>query len=132
MKLQTGSSILGCNERKASWRLAHRFACKLSKGGYDKQSEGWKSLIESFGQASKYFLQYTRWSGDFDSQISMNPDSDGYKDFIARYKKNFDLKLTAEEQSLLSRGEKNLLQNPLKNHLQLLPKTFLKKKMMMF
>ena len=86
----------------------------FQKGGYDKQSEGWKSLIESFGQSSKYFLQYTRWSGDFDSQISMNPDSDGYKDFIARYKKNFDLKLTAEEQSLLSKGENKSSGKPTK------------------
>ena len=84
----------------------------FQKGGYDKQSDGWKELEKSFGQASKYFTQYTKWSVDFESQFSTDPESDDYKDFIARYKKNFNLKLTAEEQSLLSKGEKTSASEP--------------------
>ena len=47
----------------------------FQKGGYDKQSDGWKELKSLLGKLQNILLQYTKWSGDFDSQISMNPDS---------------------------------------------------------
>ena len=84
----------------------------FQKGGYDKQSDGWKALMENFGAESGWFKTYTSWSGDFTSEISLKPDSEEYKDFIARYKSNFNLKLSKEEQALLSKGEKTSSSEP--------------------
>jgi hypothetical protein len=39
-------------------------------------------------------------------------DSEEYKDFIARYKSNFNLKLSKEEQALLSKGENTSSSEP--------------------
>lgn len=76
----------------------------MQKGGFDKQSEGWVKLMEKFGPESGFWRQFTKWSGKFESSISNNPESEEFKTFIAEYKDNFKLKLTKDEQKLLSSG----------------------------
>ena len=76
----------------------------MQKGGFDKQSEGWQELMKQYGPDSDFWKRYTKWSGKFESSISEKPDSQEYKEFIAAYKKEFGIKLSREEQKLLSSG----------------------------
>ena len=72
-----------------------------TKGGFDKQSDGWAKLME--GPDSGFWSKYTRWSGKFESNFQRS-DSEEYKTFIAEYKNEFGLTLTREQQKLLSSG----------------------------
>ena len=84
----------------------------FQKGGYDKQSDGWIALIKNFGQDSGWFNKYTKWAKEFTSDFAYENETEEYKNFMAKYKQNFNLKLSAEEQSLLSKGEKTSSPKP--------------------